>query len=133
MPQQITRGLQQPARTRRAVRSTSAALTLSPQDAGGVTIVTGTATVSVTLPPAALCKGGQFTLIGAAATASGAGLTLDVAATDSMAGNGFTAAAGKGAVNTQATSRAGDAITVVSDGATTWYITGVTGTWAREA
>lgn len=133
MAQQLTRAAQAISRTRSQVKTLSANTTLSPADLPGLVKVTGTATVVITLPLAALCKGASITLVGVAATAAGAGLTLDVNAADTMNGNGFTAAAGKGAVNSQATSRAGDTITAVSDGGTAWYITAVTGTWAREA
>lgn len=133
MPSQLTRGQQAVSRVRSLVRTLAADTTLAPQDFPAIVKVTGTATVVITLPPAARVKGASITLIGVAATAAGAGLTLDVPSSDTMNGNGFTAAAGKGAVNSQATSRAGDSITVVSDGGTAWYITAVTGTWAREA
>lgn len=133
MAQQLTRALQAITRSRRQIKTVAADTTLTPADGGGIVYVTGTATVVITLPLAALCKGMEFTLVGVAATAAGAGLTLDVNAADTMNGNGFTAAAGKGAVNTQATSRAYDSITAVSNGGTAWAIVAVTGTWAREA
>lgn len=116
----------------RGLRATAAAIALTGADADTTILVTGTATVIVTLPAAALNKGMRVTVVGQSATASGVGLTVDVPSTDTLYGNGFTAAAGKGAVNTQATARAGDGITVQSDG-TNWFIIAVFGTWAREA
>lgn len=135
MPNQLTRGrsLAGTSLGRRLILTSAAALTLQPDDAGALVILSGTATRVVTLPPAARCKGMVFSLTTAAAPATGVGHTLDTAGTDVMRGNGFTAAAGKGAVNTQATAVAGDSITVASDGVSAWYITEVTGTWAREA
>lgn len=61
------------------------------------------------------------------------GLQISPAATDKIMGNGFASADDKDAINTAATDREGDSITLVSDGVDGWYIVGVTGTWARQA
>lgn len=135
MPNLSTRGVSQSGATRSKslIKSLTASATLTPADAG-VILVTLTTTAVVTLPSAARAgKGATYTIVSVAATASGVGTTVDIPTGDTMVGNGFTAASGKGAVNTQATSRAGDAITVVSDGVSAWYITNLSGTWAREA
>jgi hypothetical protein len=48
-------------------------------------------------------------------------------------GTGIEAAADdKDAINTAATDRVGDSLTLVGDGVDGWYVVGVTGTWARE-
>ena len=54
-------------------------------------------------------------------------------ASDLIAGNGFTAADNKDALNTKATARVGDEVSIVGNGTTGWNITSVKGTWAREA
>lgn len=133
---QVTRGtlLAGAARTKRPWKALTANATLTPGDLGSIVTVTLATSATVTLPSAARAgKGAHVTVISTAQPSSGAGLLVDVPATDSMVGNGFTAAAGKGALNTQATAKAGDSLTLVSDGGTTWYIIAVTGTWAREA
>jgi hypothetical protein len=51
---------------------------------------------------------------------------------DLIRGNGITPADNKDLICTQATSRIGDSCTIVGDGVDGWYITAITGTWARE-
>lgn len=61
-------------------------------------------------------------------------VTVAPAAADGVAGNGFTAAANKGALNTKATSRVGDEIEVTGTGTagvTAWTINRIAGTWVR--
>lgn len=106
--------------------------TLTAADSHKTVIMNAATTKTVTLPSAAAAPGLTFTVTQQQVPASGAGLTVHPAGTDVMRGNGFTPAAGKGAINTQATGRIGDAITVQSDGVSAWYITSLTGTWARE-
>lgn len=135
MPTLTTRGVAQSgtSRSKSLVKTITASATLSPGDAG-VVLVNLSTSATATLPSAARAgRGATYTIVNVVATASGTGTFVDLTGTDTMVGNGFTAAAGKGAVNTQATSRAGDAITVVSDGVSAWYIVSLTGTWAREA
>lgn len=107
--------------------------TLTAAESGKVVVVNAAATKTITLPSAAAGAGMRFTVTHQVASTSGAGHLVDPAGTDLVRGNGFTPAAGKGAVCTQATSRIGDSITLVSDGVSAWYIESVTGTWAREA
>lgn len=106
--------------------------TLTSADSHKTVVVNATASKTISLPAASV-PGLLFTVVEQVATASGAGHLVDPAGTDVVRGNGFTPAAGKGAVCSQATSRVGDSITLVSDGAGAWYITAVVGTWAREA
>ena len=73
--------------------------------------------------------------VGAVGDASMA-ITLTPASGDGFTGNGFTAAANKGPVNTKATSRVGDEISFIGTGtnsAVAWNIDNVKGTWARLA
>lgn len=118
--------------TRDNVSIVTADTTLIPANSGSLIVINAAATKTMTLPSASV-PGLVFTFTHQVASTSGAGHTIHPSGTDVMRGNGFTPAAGKGAVCTQATSRIGDAITVVSDGAGAWYIRSVTGTWAREA
>lgn len=60
-------------------------------------------------------------------------VAVSPAALDLIAGNGFTAADDKDALNTKATAKVGDEISIVGNGTTGWNITSVKGTWAREA
>jgi hypothetical protein len=106
--------------------------TLTAEDSGKVVVINAAATRTITLP-AASTTGLRFTITHQVASTSGNGHLIDPAGTDLVRGNGFTPAAGKGAVCTQTTSRIGDSITLVSDGVSAWYIESVTGTWAREA
>jgi hypothetical protein len=116
---------------RRDVAIVTADTTLTAAESGKM-VVNAAASKTITLP-AADKAGLRFTIIYQVATTSGSGHLVDPAGTDLVCGNGFTPAAGKGAVCTQATARIGDSITLVSDGAGAWYIESVTGTWAREA
>jgi hypothetical protein len=73
--------------------------------------------------------------VGSGSNASAAVL-VSPAAADAIAGNGFTAAVNKDAINTKTTSSVGDEITLVGSGtagAAAWNIQEVVGTWAREA
>lgn len=53
-------------------------------------------------------------------------------ASDLIAGIGFTATDDKDALNTKATSRVGDELTVVGNGTTGWNVTACRGVWVRE-
>jgi hypothetical protein len=90
--------------------------------------VTGSRTL--TLPTAASAAG--LTVIVVNNNSAGTSIKVDPAGSELIKGNGFTAAAGKHADNTAGTARQGDVITLVSNG-TDWFITEVSGTWAREA
>lgn len=103
--------------------------------------------VVVTLPTsAAATVGATFTVRngGDAPTGAPAGagsnesclVTLAPVAADGISGAGFTAAVNKAALNTKATSKAGDELTVVGSGLTTaaaWFVTRFKGIWARQA
>jgi hypothetical protein len=117
---------------RRDIAIVTADTTLTAAESGKMVVVNAAASKTITLPAASVA-GLRYTITHQVATSSGNGHLVDPAGTDVVRGNGFTPAAGKGAVCTQATSRIGDSITLVSDGAGAWYIESVTGTWAREA
>ena len=60
-------------------------------------------------------------------------VTVSPAALDLIAGNSYTATDDKDAINTKATSRVGDEMSIVGNGTTGWNIIHVDGIWAREA
>lgn len=60
-------------------------------------------------------------------------LTIAPNASDKISGLAFTAADNKAALNTKATSKVGDFITLVSDGVDGWTVVAARGVWARAA
>lgn len=106
--------------------------TLTAADSGIVQNVTVDGVV-ITLPaPAA---GTVFTIKNGGSYDGKVGITVSPQATDGVSGNGYTAAANKGAVNTKATSRPGDEIVLHAGaaGVGAYNVAHVTGTWARVA
>lgn len=112
-----------------AVEFKTNSFTITPGDHGKTFIATAGTSVVATLP--ATQAGLTFTLVVGALTTSG-GHAFSPASTDKLIGNGFTPADNKDAICSAATDRLGDAMTIVGDGLDGWYITAVTGTWARE-
>jgi hypothetical protein len=113
------------------VISTAVNRTLTQDESGAVVIVTAADKV-ITLPATQL--GLVYTvMLGAGGLSASTGLSVSPAAADQIIGNGFTVADDKDAINTGATDVVGDSITLVGDGSAGWYVTNVTGTWAREA
>jgi len=102
--------------------------TVTANDAGS-TFVAGAADLVFTLP--APSAGLRYRFICGTLSAT-TGLSVSPGAADKIIGNGFTAVDDKDAINTAATDRLGDMLEVESDGSD-WYITGVIGTWARQA
>ena len=60
-------------------------------------------------------------------------VTVAPNASDKISGLGFTAADNKAALNTKATARVGDFITLVSEGVDGWTVVNSRGIWARAA
>jgi len=112
------------------VLSKSANYTVTAADSGSVILVTAADKV-MTLPSTAAGLAYTF-VITAAGLATVTGLSISPAAVDKIMGNGFTSADNKKAINTAATDAEGNSISIVGDGVDGWYITSVTGTWARE-
>jgi hypothetical protein len=106
-----------------------ASYSVTRDDSGGV-IIAGAVDLVFTLP--ATEAGLKYTFVVKTPSVT-TGLTIAPVAADKVMGNGFTAADNKGAVNTPATDREGDTITVIGDGLDGWYITQVIGAWARVA
>ena len=75
-------------------------------------------------------KGVWFTFTTGVAS-SGTGLAISPAAADFIGGNGLTQVVNKDLINTGATDRVGDSVTIYCDG-TAWWIEALLGTWAKE-
>ena len=111
------------------VISTAVNYALDRDDSGKVVIVTAADKV-VTLP--ATEEGLVYTIV-TGAVSSTTGLSVSPAAADQIIGLGITAADNKDLINTQATERVGDSVTLVGNGSTGWLAINASGTWAREA
>lgn len=112
------------------VRIITEALTLTAEDDGLTVVADATSSLVVTLP--ATAAGLKFTLVVKQLTSSSGGHAFSPNANDKIMGNGFTSADDKDAICTHSTDREGDSITLVGDGVDGWFITAVTGTWAKE-
>ena len=103
--------------------------TLTRED-NGKTFFADAVDLVFTLPPTE--AGLTFTFITKTLSAS-TGVQVSPNAADQIIGNGFTPADDKDAINTAATDAVQDTLTIVGDGSLGWYITGIKGTWARQA
>lgn len=84
----------------------------------------------VTLPATAV--GLAYTIVNGGA--DGAVLvTISPAAADKISGMGLTPADDKDLLNTKATAKRGDFVTLVADGVDGWVVTAKRGTWARQS
>ena len=110
------------------IDSKSGAYTVDTLDSGKIIKVTATAVI--TLPATVLGLTVTLTCAGSDGTVQ---ITVAPNAADSISGADVTAAYDKDMVNTLATAVKGDFITLFADGSLGWYITGIAGTWAREA
>jgi len=107
--------------------------TLTVADSGIVQNVTVDGVV-ITLP--ATVDGAVFTIRNGGSYDGKVGFTVAPQAADGVTGNGFTATVNKGAVNTKATAKTGDEITLLGSGATGtggYFVSEVIGTFARVA
>lgn len=106
----------------------SADTTLDAADCGIVQIVDTDAKI-VTLP--ATAAGLSYTIVNGGA--DGAVLvSISPNAVDKITGAGLTPADDKDLLNTKATAKKGDYVTLIADGADGWVISRMAGTWARE-
>lgn len=122
---------QEQPRTHRKIIAITGNKTLKRSDNKALVIFNSTTSLTAILPAPA--QGLEFFFFVKAAAGSGTGHFIDLAGTtEKLYSKGFTAAAGKGAVNTQATGAIGDTYRVWSDG-TDWFGIATSGTWAREA
>ena len=103
-------------------------------DAGKIIVASLVTSMVVTLPDGTANPGLEVTVLNGLATTSGIGTSVALTtAGDIIIGDGITPGAGKAFINTEATNKIGDLVTLQSDGAGNWYITKVIGTWARAA
>jgi hypothetical protein len=117
--------------SRGATKTVAVDTQLIPGNATGTIFVTTTGR-TITLPP--VSNVGLAVRVISAVAGSGTIVAINAAdvASAKMIGNGFTPAAGKGAIDTAGTALVGDSISVQSNG-TDWYIlTPVGGIWARQ-
>ena len=83
-----------------------------------------------TLP--ATSPGLTYTFVNMASDGAAA-LAISPAAADAFVGAGLTSAVNKDLINTKATQKRGDRVTIVGAAANQWTIQNLVGTWAREA
>jgi len=106
----------------------SADKTLALADCGVIQLV-DTDAKTVTLP--ATAPGLEYTIVNTGA--DGAVLvTISPQAADKISGAGLTPADNKDLLNTKATAKKGDFVTLLADGVDGWVVTRLAGTWARE-
>jgi hypothetical protein len=105
--------------------------TLAAADSGIVQNVTASATI--TLPAASGLTGMAVVVRNGGAGSTDGAVTINVTpnGTDQVVGNGFTAANGKGAVNTTGAG-GNDFLRIVCDGTSKWYVQDSSGTWSRQ-
>jgi len=107
----------------------TASFTLTREDSGRVFIL-GAADLVASLPPTE--AGLTYTFILAAAGLSaGTGFEASPVAADAINGNGLTSTDNEDLTLTGATDREGDFVSLVADGLDGWYITGISGIWAK--
>lgn len=82
-----------------------------------------------TLP--ATAEGLWYTFVNSGADGNNI-LTISPQAADSIIGGGLTSVDDKDLINTKATAKEGDTVTLVADGVDGWFITDLVGTWAKE-
>lgn len=111
-----------------AVDSYAVSTTLDADDSGRVIIATAVDLV-FTLP--ATATGLVYTFVVGAASAT-TGLSISPAAADSIGGLALTTTDNKDLINTAATDRVGDSVTLVGVAAG-WLAVNASGTWAKEA
>jgi hypothetical protein len=108
-----------------SIVTTATGLTATPAQSGTTFVVTATGQ-TITLPLGTV--GMKFRVIAGAGAAGGA-VTVAMNPADSLHGNGFTPAAGKGAVDSTAAD--GDWIEVQCIATNNWTIISIKGTWTR--
>ncbi|MBM4644769.1 hypothetical protein GS464_20220 [Rhodococcus hoagii] len=108
----------------------AASKTVAAADSGVVQNVTKDAVV-VTLP--ATAAGLTVTIRNGGKADGQVGFSISPNSADKIQGYGLTSADNKDVINTKATARAGDEITLVGDGVDGWFVQNATGVFDREA
>lgn len=112
------------------VKTITANLTLTAADSGTF-VVANAVDLVVTLPSATgVNKGVWFDFVVQAPSVT-TGLTIAPQTADKVSGPAITASAGKGIINSAATDALGDAVRLISDGSTGWWMHSLRGTWSR--
>lgn len=105
--------------------------TLDGADSGYWNLVTAATDVTITLPATGA---GGYTYNVVNAVAPGAIKTsISPESNDKIMGVGNAGTDNKDVINTKATAKPGDSISLVADGSAGWYVAKMTGTWAFEA
>jgi hypothetical protein len=112
-----------------SVQTKSANYTMTAADSGYETYI-DTDAFTITLP--STVAGLTYTFVNAGSDGT-VKINIAPAAADKIQGCGLTAADNKALINTKATAKFGDKVTIVGDGGDGWIIQSMIGTWAREA
>lgn len=115
--------------TNRASTTKSDNYTVLATDSGKI-IDVDTDAKTITLPSTVL---GLTVTIRNAGADGAVAVTVSPAAADKIVGNGEAGVDNKDIINTKATAKNGDYVTLVGDGVDGWYIQAIKGTWAAEA
>ena len=107
----------------------SANYTMVEADSGYITYI-DTDAVVITLP--ATVVGYCYTFVNKGVANGAVGFSISPAAVDYITGIGLTKVDDKDLINTKATAKIGDKVTIVGDGVNGWYIVEANGTWAKE-
>jgi hypothetical protein len=113
------------------IEITTGADSLTAAESGKVMMIDSTTTRIISLP--ATAAGLTYTITVKTAATSGNGHQISPVAADKIIDTAITPADDKDLINTQATGKAGDSVTLVGDGVDGWLVVAKTGTWAREA
>lgn len=119
----------QPANVR-AIHLAAATQTLTAGQSG--TKFVGAADAVFTLPAASASTVGVWYEFECGALSTGTGLSISPAAADHIRGNGLTSTDNKDLINSGASDRLGDSVSIYCDGVDGWVIEKVVGTWAKE-
>lgn len=106
----------------------------------GKTFLIGTDAKAFTLPAVADAPNCKYTFVNIGANGNNI-ITISPNASDAIYGTMTLAAAdtvfaatdNKDLINTKATAKKGDSVTIVSDSADGWVVTAITGVWAKES
>ena len=115
---------------KRKINLAAASQTLTAEQSGEKFV--GAVDAVFTLPSAATAGAGCTYEFETGALSAGTGLSISPAAADHIRGNGLTSVDNKDLINSGATDRLGDMVSIYSDGAD-WVIDAIIGTWAKEA
>ena len=110
------------------IEEVTGALTLDAADSGKILKMTSSATI--TLPSTAV--GLHYTVVNGGTKDGEVQVTVSPAALDQIIGVDITAADDKDLVNTLATAKVGDRLSLFGDGSSGWYVMSMIGTWAGK-